>query len=103
MCVRWCSLPVSGWLALGNWLFLICVLFTIGWAKACGGYLSARNVFENPQSVYWAHAANPKDGRVSKEPVNGCKLLTLHLRDATQFQPYLSVKDIPTFICYELF
>jgi hypothetical protein len=100
-----CGCAGAAFLLPGGWrwaigIFLICVLFTIGWAKARGGYLSARKVFQNPQFVYWAHPANPKDSRVSAEPVNGCKLLTLHLRDGTQFQPYLSAKDMPTFIAW---
>jgi len=79
---------------------LASILFLVGWVHMRGRYLSAWNISENPQLVYWAHPSRTKDHLVSYEDINNCQLLTLHLRDGTQFLARLSAEDMRDFIAW---
>jgi hypothetical protein len=80
--------------------FLASMLFMLGWIHARARYLSAWVVCDRPQLVYWAHPTQAKDNRISEEAIDDCKLLTLHLRDGTQFQARLSAEEMRSFIAW---
>ena len=80
--------------------FLASLIFTLGWVLTRQKCIIAWTLSKNPQLVYWAHPTRAKDDRVSDDPINDCKLLTLHLRDGTQFQARLSMEEMRSFITW---
>jgi hypothetical protein len=77
-----CHLGIS-WAIAAFILCLVCrltVLLSIG-----RKYISACNVAENPQIVYWGHSMD-RQGRAIDTPVTESKNILLHLKDGTQVE-----------------
>ena len=76
-------------------------LFTVGSHHVRNWYVSARKVSENPQLVYWAHPTTVRQ-HLSSDSIQNCRLLTLHLRDGTQFEvgAQMSQKEMRSFIAW---
>src|SRR5580698_10568023 len=95
------ALTIPGYRAWAVASILAYGLFSVGLHHVRGWYVSARKVSENPQLVYWAHPTAVRQ-HLSSAAIQNCKLLTLHLRDGTQFEvgARMSQKEIRSFIAW---
>jgi hypothetical protein len=79
--------------------FLLAVSCLLGVRHVGSRYVSAWKVSENPQIVYWAHPTTRHE-HLADGAIQECELLTLHLRDGTQFELGLPPGDMRDFVTW---
>ena len=84
------------WAALS---FVASIIFFVGFNNVRKRAKAAEKVSRDPQIVYWAHPSTGHEP-LSGNSIHECRILTLHLRDATQLEVNLPLKQMHSFIAW---
>lgn len=84
------------WAALS---FIASVIFMLSVNHVQKRAIAAEKVSRDPQIVYWAHPTTAHEP-LSSNSIHECRLLMLHLRDATQLEVNLPLKQMHSFITW---
>lgn len=84
------------WAALS---FVASIIFLLGFVHVQKRARAAVKVSRDPQIVYWAHPSTAHEPLASNS-IHECKILTLHLRDATQLEVNLPLEQVHSFVAW---
>jgi hypothetical protein len=87
---------VGPWVAL---YFVAVVISYVSIGHVRKRAIAATKVSQDPQIVYWAHPSTPHEP-LSSNSIHECTILTLHLRDGTQLEVNLPLKQMNDFIAW---
>lgn len=79
--------------------FMASIIFLLGFIHVQKRGIAAWKVSQDPQIVYWAHPSTAHEP-LSSNSILECRILTLHLRDATQLEVNLPLEQMHSFIAW---